>query len=250
MELSLMNHKKFEEMMKRQGIPAEARLHISPGEINSLYWFIQGGIMEPETRQALRKAWGFCERHAWVTMLVEAAFRPGFLHGPSILYEDILSRAVSAFNFSGPLQNPRLRMRLREKGPCIMCEMGYGPETKSTVRREILETGGNPTALRAFALETREYWSRTVCGRCSHDGSWQRCRRHLLEELTGESGYNLTRHREFLRNMFTHLVAFTRSFQWGYHNTETDEDKASLISAVGWCSGWRPLLQIIGSHEL
>ena len=201
--------------------------------------------MEPETRQALRKAWGFCERHAWVTMLVEAAFRPGFLHGPSILYEDILSRAVSAFNLSGPLQNPRLRMRLREKGLCIMCEGGYGPETKGTARREILETGGNPTFLREFALKTRRHWARTVCGRCSDSGSWQRCRRHLMEDLTEESCDCLSRHREFVWKVYSHLVVFTRSFQWGYDGTANEEDEASLISAVGWCSGWRPLLQII-----
>ena len=129
MESSWMGQKEFEEMMEHQGIPGEARLHISTGEINSLYWFIQGSIMIPKIRQDLRKAWGFCERHACVTLLVETAFRPGFLHGPVILYEDIIGCAVSSFNLSGPLQNSRFA-RLAKKGPAIMCEMGYGPKQK------------------------------------------------------------------------------------------------------------------------
>ena len=108
------------------------------------------------------------------------------------------------------------------------------------MKRETLEIGGNPAALRTFALETREYWSRSVCGRCTQSGSWQCCRSaHLRQDLAEESGNNLSRHREFVWDMYTHLVIFCRSFVWGHHNTETDEDKASLISAVGWCSGWK-----------
>jgi len=167
---------------KHKEILNVTEFRLSPGEIHYLYWHIQGAIMEPETRQSLRNAWGFCERHAWAAMLVESAFRPGFLHGPSILYEDIMSRALSAFDLSGPLLAPRLRFSLREKGPCLMCEMGYGPENEGKASREILERGGNQDHLRAFAHRTEKYWSETVCGVCNNSDSLERCRRHLIED--------------------------------------------------------------------
>ena len=234
-----------EQMTQHLSIPGEAAFQLSPGEIHYLYWHIQGSIMEPETRQALRKAWGFCERHAWAAMLVESAFRPSFLHGPSILYEDIMSRAVPAFDVSGPMQMLRLRINLREKGPCFMCEMGYGPESEGRANRSIIETGEDQEALRAFAHETEEHWASTVCGRCSNSGSPERCRSHLIEDAANGLIDSLSSRRDVVRNIHDHLVVYSRSFVWGYHGTATDEDRASLISAVGWCSGWRPLLQIL-----
>jgi hypothetical protein len=235
---------KREPSRRRQNQDPCDRINLFPstGEINFLYWYIQGMIMDPDVRWELRRGWGFCERHAWVTLLVEAAFRPGFLHGPSLVYEDILGRALAAFNISGTLRNSHLRLRLRAKGPCMLCKMGFGPESKASVRKELVETGRNPSALLSFALETREYWSRTVCGRCEQTESGERCRRHLLEDGAGNS---LTRHREFLRDLHGHLVIYARSFCWDFRNTEKSEDKAALISAVGWCSGWGPLLHMI-----
>jgi hypothetical protein len=47
---------------------------LTDGEIHYLYWFIQGGIMNVDTRWALRRAWGFCARHAWAALAVEMAF--------------------------------------------------------------------------------------------------------------------------------------------------------------------------------
>ena len=239
-----------DQMMTYPGIPGEAGFQLSPGEIHYLYWYIQGAIMEPETRQELRKAWGFCERHAWAAMIVESAFRHSYFHGPSIVYEDIMGRAVTAFEFSGPLQNLRLKTRLREKGSCIMCEMGYGPRTEGHVRMEIIETGGNPGHLRSFALKTEKYWARTVCGRCAANESAIRCRRHLIEDLTEEScDDRISGHRELLRNLYGHLTVYARSFRLEYHGIATEEDMAALISAVGWCSGWKPLFQIIGKSQ-
>lgn len=39
-----------------------------------------------------------------------------------------------------------------------------------------------------------------------------------------------------------HVLRYSQSFVWGYHGTETDEDRAALLSAVGWCRGWQGLL--------
>ncbi|HUJ88659.1 MAG TPA: hypothetical protein VLX12_00580 [Syntrophorhabdales bacterium] len=225
--------------------PNLSTFQISPGEIHYLYWYIQGSIMEPETRQALRKAWGFCERHAWAAMLVESAFRPSFFHGPSVLYEDIMTRALPAFDVSGPLQTVRLRINLRDKGPCFMCEMGYGPESRGKANKDIIEIGEDPVPLRTFAHKTEEHWAKTVCGSCTNSNSPERCRPHLLEDACRGLIDSIAPHREMVKNIYRHLVVYARSFVWEYNGTATDEDKASLISAVGWCSGWRPLFQIL-----
>jgi len=41
---------------------------LSDGAVHFFYWFIQGSIMFPDTRDALRGSWGFCERHAWACL--------------------------------------------------------------------------------------------------------------------------------------------------------------------------------------
>lgn len=52
---------------KRAGIypPDITKVQLSGGEIHYLWWFIQGSIMNPDTRYKLRDSWGLCERHAW-----------------------------------------------------------------------------------------------------------------------------------------------------------------------------------------
>ena len=40
-----------------------------------------------------------------------------------------------------------------------------------------------------------------------------------------------------------------RSFRWEWHGTATEENRACLIAAVGWCSGWSELLTMIELTE-
>ena len=225
--------------------PVRKQFKLSSGEIHYLYWHIQGSIMVPEIRHALRRAWGFCERHAWASILVETGFRHDFMFGPAILYEDILSLAISAFNFHGPLKNLRLRRNLREKGACIMCEGDYGPETEGMASEDIIEKGGNPSHLRSFALRTRKYWEKTVCGRCLGNESLLRCRCHLVQDSSKGLIAEISLHRNMIEHIFEHIGHYHRSFLWDFRGTGTEEDQAALISAVGWCSGWGPLLSIL-----
>jgi hypothetical protein len=225
--------------------PTIGEFKLSGGEIHYLYWHIQGSIMVPAIRQALRKAWGFCERHAWAALLVDTAFRSDYMHGPAILYEDILGLAIPAFDLRGPVKNLRLKINLRERGPCTMCEMGYGPETKGMASPDVIERGGDSGNLRAFAQKTKKYWERTICGHCAQNGSLQRCRRHLIEDASIGSIGDLSFHRGVLDYIFEHLVIYARSFRWECKGTDTVEDRAALISAIGWCSGWGPLLSIL-----
>jgi len=97
--------------------------------------------MVPDIRRGLRRAWGFCERHAWGCILVEAAFYRGYMHGAALLYEDLLTPALSAFHDQGPMKNWRLARNFRPKGPCPMCEMGFDPQSKRKARPELIEKG-------------------------------------------------------------------------------------------------------------
>ena len=89
-----------------------------------------------------------------------------------------------------------------------------------------------------------EFWRRTVCGQCLGDGSRPRCRPHLLEDIARGAAVDLAEHRAFVDYLVKHLTVYYQSFVWGYHGTDTEEDRAALISAVGWCSGWRVGLSI------
>jgi hypothetical protein len=46
-----------------------------------------------------------------------------------------------------------------------------------------------------------------------------------------------------------HTYIYGQSFCHGYHGIKTDEDVAGLISAVGWCCGWKTPLAIIEAVE-
>jgi len=225
--------------------PAIGEFKLSGGEIHYLYWYIQGSIMVPEIRRDLRKAWGFCERHAWGAVLVETAFRHSYMHGPAILYEDILGLAIPALDLHGPAKNLRLRINLRERGPCIMCKMGYGPGTKGKASPDIVQIGSDPSHLQFFAQKTKKYWKRAVCGSCFGHESFYRCRKHLIEDASNGAIGDISSHRDVIGYIFEHLVIYARSFGWECKGTDTEEDRAALISAIGWCSGWGPLLSIL-----
>lgn len=224
---------------------ASQQFELSPGEIHFLWWFIQGSIMNPSTRERLRKAWGMCERHAWGWMVVEAAFRSGYMHGPAVLYEDVMGLALESFKILGPMQNERLRRRLRHKGPCLMCEEGYGAHTKGFVRPQIVVQGRDLSEFRSLVGSTFPYWQTAVCGRCSGDNSPARCRRHLVEDVSAGLLDDLSAARDLVFHTVDHLVRYARSFQFEFKGTHTLEDEAALISAVGWCSGWKLFLSVI-----
>src|SRR5208337_4046275 len=118
---------------------------LSPGEIHFLWWFIQGSIMFPSTRDQLRRAWGMCERHAWGFISIDAAFRGGYLHGPAVLYEDLMGRAFTAMDVNALMSPGRMLRKLREKEPCIMCEGRYGPDTKGAVNADRVQKGRDLT---------------------------------------------------------------------------------------------------------
>lgn len=227
------------------GMTARDEWSLSEGEIHYLWWFIQGSIMDPDVRARLRRAWGFCGRHAWGALAVEAAFRPNFLHGPALLYEDLMGRALRAFETAGPWEARRTARRLRATGPCLMCEMGLDGKSRGAAREEVIEQGQNIEGLRAFAERRRPFWEKTVCGLCLGDGSTPRCRPHLREDALKGRVADPAEHRALVEHIVAHLTIYSRSFRWECRGTDTEEDQAALISAVGWCSGWQPWLPLV-----
>lgn len=230
-----------------EGLSPAHTFQLSNGEVHFLWWFIQGSIMSPQTRHELRNGWGMCERHAWGFIMVEAAFRQGYMHGPAVLYEDLMSRARAAFAVRGPMQAFRVRRNVRARGPCHMCEMKYGPDSKGKMDEERFHIGRDPGELKKLALKTSTYWQKALCGTCAGIvDSRQRCRVHLIEEISHRKTDDLSPHARFVDSIAHHMRVYARSFCHGYHETRTDEGLAALFSAVGWCSGWRSFLSIIG----
>jgi hypothetical protein len=227
-----------------QPVLSPADLCPSEGEIYYLWSYIQGSIMIPETRRQLRRAWGMCERHAFVAVAVECAHRRTFLHGPAILYRDLMERAVAAFDGGGPLKGIQIARRLQETQSCLMCDLGYDAHKGSIMTLpDYIQAGKNLTNIRAFAVETEPYWRGAICGQCAGNGARPLCRLHLRERL-GNGGVALDEQRELVESIFERIDHYHRSFWWEHRGTDTVEDRAALISAIGWCSGWRPWLML------
>jgi len=223
-------------------------LPFSDGEVHFLYWFIQGSIMNPETRCRLRRAWGFCQRHALAHLAVEFAFRNGWVHGCAVLYDDIMDRARLAFG--GPIR-PRLwlALRLRQTAPCLMCELGFGPDSAATAPADILSRGREAAGLQAFGLITEPYWRPAVCAHCLGQTATPqspRCRPHLVADILARRPVDLPAQKELVASVCRVVSCYSRSFRLEFQGTDTVEDRAGLIAAVGWCSGWSEWLRLVG----
>lgn len=190
-------------------------------------------------------AWGMCERHAWGYLLVDAAFRRGYLHGPVVLYEDLMQRANDAVGKPRPAWRYRALRDLRAKGPCLMCELGYGPSSLSDWRPDRIARGREPNHFRAFAERTKRCWEPDVCGSCVGARTTVLCRRHLLESVKANGKNQLQGQASWLSSTMQHITNFSQSFGYERRGSDTEKDRAALISAVGWCSGWRTLFDIL-----
>ncbi|OPL11636.1 MAG: hypothetical protein AVO39_04785 [delta proteobacterium MLS_D] len=215
-------------------------------EINYIWYYMQtASIMAPDVRRRLRAAWGFCERHAWMLLMVESSMRHSFLMGPAVLYGDLLGRASSVLRIRGPMRDARIARGLRDRRACLMCSMDLNPVRGKYAGEETIRRSRDPGEFIRLVEATRKYWEDGVCGICRGDGTPGRCRRHLIEDLKrGMTPEGLDRHRDELENVRRRLDAYGRSCRWEHRGTADLEDKAGLIRAVGWCSGWQPLLRL------
>ncbi len=226
-------------------------LALSDGEVDFLWWFIQGSIMDADVRVRLYAHWGMCARHGLSFFCVEAAFRPHLIHGSTILYNELMRRAAHLLAGHGvySLTPPGVtRHRLRPSGPCHMCTLGYGPESPGNAPPERLARGRDLTNARAFAVENREGWLPYVCGRCSGSGSDALCRAHLIEAMEHDGSTVLQHHGMAVSHIAEHLARFEHSFRWDSRGTDTTADRGALIAAIGWCAGWSEILQTLSAN--
>ncbi len=226
------------------GGPEGPSLGLSDGEVHFLYWFIQGSIMNPDTRMRLRRAWGFCQRHALAHLAAEFAFRSGWVHGCALLYDDLMERALRTVN-SGRF-GFWLAFRLRQTGPCLLCELGFGPGSPGLAPADLLARGRETSRLRSFAAETLPYWREFVCAHCvrrTPTPDAPRCRPHLIRDLRHRHPLHLRAQQEVVENIYLAVNRYARSFRLEFQGTDTVADRAGLIAAVGWCSGWSAWLE-------
>jgi len=224
-------------------------LTLSDGEVDFLWWFIQGSIMDADIRSRLYDHWGMCPRHALAFFVVEAAFRPHLVHGSTILYNALMRNAVHLVGGHGPYRfapEVLVRHKLCPTGPCHMCKLGYGPYSAGNAPPERLAQGRDFTNARMFAGENRTGWQPHVCGQCAAVDSPVLCRAHLVEAMQREKPIPMQFHRSTVECISRHLAKFERAFRWDSRGTDTDEDRGALIAAIGWCGGWREIVATFG----
>ncbi len=221
---------------------------LSDGEVHFLWHFVQGGFMDADVRVALRRAWGMCERHAFAFLAVDAAFRHGHLHGPALVYEDLMQAALGALGPGAPSRRRAVARALRDAGPCPICALGYGPRSAGFPSDDVATRGRDLTEIRRFALATERDWRSEVCCRCAGTGGSVRCRRHLASDLRAGRPAALEEERERVSRVAARLRRYSRSFRWELRGTDTPDDRAALVAAAGWCGGWGPWLWIAGEN--
>ncbi|WP_322061655.1 hypothetical protein [Paraburkholderia sp. J63] len=223
-------------------------LALSDGEVDFLWWFIQGSIMDADVRARLYAHWGMCARHALAFFCVEAAFRPHLIHGSTILYNELMRRAAHLMDGHGLYSVApagMTRHRLRPSGPCHMCSLGYGPASSGNAPPERLAQGRDLANARAFASENRDGWLPHICGQCAGNGSGVLCRPHLIAAMEHDGATVLRHHGETVSRIAGHLGRFEHAFRWDSRGTDTAEDRGALIAAIGWCSGWGEILRTL-----
>lgn len=230
--------------------PALQSLGLSDGEVNFLWWFMQGSIMDVEVRQALWRGWGLCQRHALGWLCVEAAFRHRYLHGPAIVFAELMARACEAMAARGPRSNRRLGVRLQARARCHVCALGYGPQSSGYGQEARLRIGRDLSNLRLFLHESAGAWQPYVCGPCAGDRRPARCRVHLIESLAVIGTAELDEQRRLVEAIARGAGRYESSYRWELRGSDTVEDRGAFVAAVGWCGGWGGLLRIVGASEV
>jgi hypothetical protein len=218
-------------------------LRITDSDINSLWSY---GIVNAATWETLIGAWGFCERHAWVYLNVEMAVGRGHLFGPTIFYGVLLQEALRAFRPQRFVSRSWIVLQLRATKDCLLCNALSKHQPRRAPWRPHLDQARNTSKLCSFALAVTPQWRNWVCARCVDQEGENRCRRHLLADISAGKPANFSAQQAMLQQLAAQIAHYERSFTPKFHESATDEDRAALIAAIGWRSGWAPLLGLLG----
>lgn len=214
---------------------------LSTGEVNFLWWFIQGSLMNASVRDDLRRGWGPCQRHTLALLIVENALRPHYLHGPVILFHDLIKRAVAAYSYAWPLHDLRTRLALTPSRPCHFCALGIDASASGAVPFERFARARDEAHLLDLMSRTYDGWRPWVCPTCTGEAGGALCRQHVLADSNAWDHDAFASQRSRLETLEEHLARYERSFSVDHHGTDTESDHASLIAAAGWSAGWETL---------
>jgi hypothetical protein len=222
-------------------------LAATDGEINFLWSFIQGSIMIPESWNRLLRGYGFCERHAWTHVSVEMSFRDTYLLGPTILYSALIEKSLRMA--TAPRANTHsVAWKLRATDTCFLCALNINDTATGAAPRARLDQGRDSGRLRAFARGLEPMWRGYVCTSCAGPESVgsrpNRCRLHLSADASARKLFDLSSQKKLLQKVHVSLTRYQSSFLAG-NPLASDRDRAAFGTAVGWCSGWRPLLALL-----
>jgi hypothetical protein len=204
---------------------------LSASEVKQLWWLLDGAIMAPDVRQALRRSWGLCPRHAWAHALVEVERRGGVPMSVALLQADLLSRAATATAGRRQLPFGHHRPRLEGDGRCMTCEYlqlahDPGPSWAQDARRV-----NERPRFAALAAEARPLIQTHACPQCL-GGDGLVCRPHLLAGVQPSPDLAAA-----LVQLAGRVRAYVRSTT--VDGAPVDAlGRFSWIEALGWSAGW------------
>ncbi|MHB1892608.1 MAG: hypothetical protein ACYCTZ_03805 [Candidatus Dormibacteria bacterium] len=211
-----------------------SRFELSRAELKQLNSFLDGAIMDSGVRHHLWKGWGLCGRHAWAYSVVEVEAFGGRPFSTTILYEDLLGRAVRSLHRSHHLPWTVALHRLRSSASCFTCDY---------LRIAAATTPGDPVGkfprVGRLLLGSQPSWEPAACPRCAQ-GRGPICRPHLL---AGGSPGERAQLEAYLAALDGRLQVFLRSMTWRGPVAD-DLEKVAWIEALGWFHGWEPAFQL------
>jgi hypothetical protein len=219
-------------------------LAITDGEVNFVQGFVHDGSIGAECGLQLMRYWGYCERHSWVSLAVEMALLHGFCSRSATLYADILRQGVAALSPEYHLKPRAIAKALKESGTCMICSAN--PARRGLLTAAELTKAKDLAQLRGLAEKSARFWTSECCPRCMTGATHGHlCRRHLIEALDVGTPVNLDEEHRHLLDVLARLENFAWSFSWDFRGIDGPEDRAALISAIGWCSGWSSFAAVI-----
>lgn len=222
-------------MDRSQVLAAPGRLDPTAAEERQLSSFLDGAIMDVGVRHHLWRSWGLCPRHSWQYALLELERLSGRPLSTAILYLDLVRRAGHRMRRARLLPTEARRRLLLPGADCFTCEF------VRIARGEAEATGDRPQAWPAATRTLRQgarIWRAWGCPDCGA-GEGVRCRPHLLASGTLDAEAAVA----FLQDLGAEMTALVRSFSWNA-DPPTPRQRVAWVGAVGWFSGWAPVLAI------
>jgi len=204
-------------------------LKLTPAEVKQLSWFLDGAIMDPDSRRRLRRYWGLCPRHGWGLAIVECESRGGAVFVTTLLYEDLTRLAARAVRGRFLTRASRAR-RLQVEGSCPTCEYAaFAHDDPAWIARTrtLNQLGRFSELFRASRPEV-DWRSCPLC----LGGTGLMCRRHLLTGAAPREDLP-----EGLCELAGRLHALRKSMTADGRPADARQ-RAAWIEVLGWFCGW------------